>query len=106
MTKKIVPQINKKNGVSVDYWNEFFWKRLIIENSLELKEDIRINPIRTYSQYFSEKEYLDVINSKNKVYIDQIDEIVNVLNRFGKSDLSIDDFERLILEAHKIIYLK
>ena len=104
MTKKEVPQINKKNGVSADYWNEFFKKLLIIKNISELKEDIKINPIKKYKEYFPEETYKNVVNSMNIKFIEELDEIVIILNSFGQSDLSIEDFERFLSKANSLIY--
>jgi len=40
----------------------------------------------------------------NIKFIEELDEIVIILNSFGQSDLSIEDFERFLSKANSLIY--
>lgn len=105
MAKKEVPDLNSITKISADYFNDFYARELMIHTTPEkLKGSIMTFPIKKYEQYFSSKDYINVVNSKNKKYVKELDEIVDILNTYGKSELSIEDFNRLILKVKSIIY--
>ncbi len=106
MSFKKIPQINPKNGISQDYANEFFARGLLISMPEKLKQSIKDLPIKKYEEYFSQNGYSNIINKKNESLIKELNDIVDVLNSFGKSELTIQDYTRFSLKAKSIIYMK
>lgn len=109
MMKKEVPQINELTGISVDYWNEFFGRHIsyIENNDIEgLKLSLKKNPVFTYTNFFPENNYLNVVNSKNIERILELNRIVFIVNSFGiySKDLSLNELKILFNSAKDLIY--
>ena len=105
--KPEVPQINKKTGVSADYWNEYNAKYFYYNKWKDsIAKGINEYPIKTYIERFPEKTYKNIITSKNKNRVQELDNLAEIVNKefSDPSDFSKDDFKKILNKVYKLIY--
>ncbi|MFW6026030.1 MAG: hypothetical protein ACOCRX_06775 [Candidatus Woesearchaeota archaeon] len=105
--KPKVPQINKRTGISADYWNEYNAKYFYYKKGKDsIAKGVTEYPIKTYVERFPEKTYKNVITSKNKSKVQKLDSLAEIVNREFKdpSNFSKNDFKKILNKVYKLIY--
>ena len=98
-----LPQLSSITGLSQDYMNEFYVRKLYFEIESLYNKLNETEPIKNYIQYFDSNVYPEVKLLENDIRIKKLDQIVIEANKL-KNYSDKDKYNQLFDDAHKIIY--